>query len=127
MRLPGATVNVAAASAAAPDETSRTRPRQDDAPEFPRWERSVVQAEQIVQILGALAILAAFVLAQWRVIDARSLRYLVPNLVGSTVLAVDAYLGAQWGFVLLEGVWAIVSGVGVVTRAARGSNRSACT
>jgi hypothetical protein len=72
--------------------------------------------EQVVQILGALLILAAFVLSQWRVIDATSLRYLVPNLLGSAVLAVDAYFGSQWGFVLLEGVWALVSAAGVVGR-----------
>jgi hypothetical protein len=76
-----------------------------------RWSRS--------QILGALAILVAFVLAQWRVIDARSLRYLVPNLIGSTVLAVDAYVGAEWGFVLLEGVWAIVSAAAVAREVLR--------
>jgi hypothetical protein len=72
--------------------------------------------EQVVQILGALLILAAFVLSQWRVIDATSLRYLVPNLVGSAVLAVDAYAGSQWGFVLLEGVWALVSAAGIAGR-----------
>ncbi|HEX6987088.1 MAG TPA: hypothetical protein VF170_17045 [Planctomycetaceae bacterium] len=72
--------------------------------------------EQAVQILGALLILAAFVLSQWRVIDSESLRYLVPNLVGSAALAVDAYVGSQWGFLLLEGVWALVSAAGVVGR-----------
>jgi hypothetical protein len=75
--------------------------------------------EQVVQILGALAILAAFVLAQWRKIDAQSLRYLVPNLAGSAVLAVDAYLGSQWGFVLLEGAWAIVSAAGIAGKRRR--------
>ena len=72
--------------------------------------------EQIVQVLGALLILAAFVSSQWRLIDPSSLRYLVPNLVGSAALAVDAYVGSQWGFVLLEGVWALVSAAGVVGR-----------
>jgi hypothetical protein len=72
--------------------------------------------EQVVQVLGALLILAAFVLSQWRLVDPESLRYLVPNLVGSAVHAVDAYVGSQWGFVLLEGVWALVSAAGVVTR-----------
>jgi hypothetical protein len=78
-------------------------------------ERSVGRVEQIVQVLGALLILAAFALSQWRLVDARSLRYLVPNLIGSAALAVDAYVGRQWGFLLLEGAWAVVSAVGVVT------------
>jgi hypothetical protein len=67
--------------------------------------------EQIVQIVGAVLILAAFVSSQLRVIEPASLRYLVPNLVGSAALAVDAYAASQWGFVLLEGVWALVSAV----------------
>jgi hypothetical protein len=68
---------------------------------------------QVVQIAGALLILVAFVLAQRGRLDQRSLSYLVPNLVGSAVLAVDAWLAAEWGFVLLEGVWAIVSASGL--------------
>ena len=72
--------------------------------------------EQIVQVLGALLILVAFVLSQWRMIDTTSLRYLVPNLVGGAVLAVDAWLGREWGFLLLEGAWAVVAAVGVGAR-----------
>lgn len=66
-------------------------------------------AEQLVQVLGAVLILAAFVLAQWRRLETDSFAYLVPNVVGSAALAVDAWVGSQWGFVLLEGVWALVS------------------
>ena len=81
---------------------------------------------QFVQIAGALLILSGFVLAQFGVLDPRSLWYLVVNFAGSAVLTVDAYREAQWGFFLLELVWAIVSAFGLVqlVRRARGSGES---
>jgi hypothetical protein len=74
---------------------------------------------QLVQIAGALLILSGFVLAQFGVLDPRSFWYLLVNFVGSAVLTVDAYREAQWGFLLLELVWAIVSAVGLVQLAVR--------
>jgi hypothetical protein len=62
----------------------------------------------MIQILGALLVLAAFVLAQVGVVDQRSYGYLIANLVGAAVLTVDAYRHEQWGFLLLEAVWALV-------------------
>jgi hypothetical protein len=70
--------------------------------------------DQVVQVGGALLILSAFILAQVGRLETGSIPYLVLNLVGSTVLAVDAAIGAEWGFLLLEGVWAIVSAAGLV-------------
>jgi hypothetical protein len=64
---------------------------------------------QAIQVLGALMILAAFLLAQLERLDTGSLLYLWLNLVGSATLAVLAALGANWGFLLLEGAWAVVS------------------
>jgi hypothetical protein len=64
--------------------------------------------EQVVQVVGALLILAAFAAAQFGRLDQRSLSYLWLNLVGSAILAVLAYVESQWGF-LLETVWAAVS------------------
>lgn len=69
--------------------------------------------DQVVQVGGALLILAAFILAQMGRLETDSLPYLGLNLVGSTILAIDAWIGAEWGFLLLEGVWAIVSAVGL--------------
>jgi len=74
-----------------------------------------------VQLAGSLAILVPFVLVQFKRMTSDSLVYLVLNTAGSGVLALDAALGAQWGFLLLEGVWAIVSLVGVV-RVLRGKS-----
>jgi hypothetical protein len=79
---------------------------------------------QVIQLLGALLVLAGFVLAQRRLLDPRSRAYLLVNLVGSTVLAVDAWLGAQWGFLVLEGVWAAVSAGGLVGASRRWAQTS---
>ena len=72
--------------------------------------------EHVLQVIGALLILAAFVLAQVRRLDPHAYPYLVLNLVGSALLAVLAYVDQQWGFLLLEGVWAVVSAWGLVAR-----------
>ena len=77
---------------------------------------------QLIQILGALLILAGFVLAPFRVLDPQSPWYLLVNLVGSAVLTVDAWRQTQMGFFLLELVWAIVSAFGLI-QLARGRLR----
>jgi hypothetical protein len=74
-------------------------------------------------LVGSVLVLAGFALSQWNVLDPRSVSYLLVNAVGSGLLAVDAVVEAQWGFLLLEGVWAVVSVVGLI-RLARGRQRS---
>ena len=66
-------------------------------------------AHQLVQISGSLLILAAFAASQAGRLRIDSELYLSLNFVGSAVLAVLAWMEQQWGFLLLEGVWAIVS------------------
>ena len=64
---------------------------------------------QLVQVAGSLLILAAFAASQAGRLPIDSQRYLVLNFVGSAILAVLAWIDQQWGFLLLEGVWALVS------------------
>lgn len=79
-----------------------------------------------IQIAASLLILVPFFLAQLGKVMPSSIAYITPNLVGSVVLAVDAFIGAQWGFLLLEGVWAIVSAIALVRwlRGRRGPHTS---
>lgn len=65
--------------------------------------------DQVIQIVGALLILFAFGAVQFERMETTSRTYLTLNLIGSVILAVLALAGAQWGFVLLESVWAMVS------------------
>ena len=79
----------------------------------------------VVQISGALLVLAAFALAQARVVSPAARHYLVLNVVGAGILAVDAYAGRQWGFLLLEGAWALIAAWSLAAGALRRSTRAA--
>jgi hypothetical protein len=69
-----------------------------------------------VQIVGAVLILAAFILSQAKRTTTDSLLYLTLNLVGAVVLGVVAAVDGDPGFLLLEVVWAGVSAHGLVRR-----------
>ena len=77
-----------------------------------------------MQIVGALLILAAFAGTQFGKLGQSSLSYLWLNLIGSLILAVLAVYEEQWGFVLLETVWGLVSAWSL-TQVLRGRQPSA--
>jgi hypothetical protein len=72
---------------------------------------------QVIQVLGSLLILIPFGLAQLGRMDSRSHPYQLLNLAGAATLAADAAATGQWGFLLLEGAWAVISLVGLIKSA----------
>jgi hypothetical protein len=72
---------------------------------------------QATQILGAVAILVAYALAQFKVLDQRAYSYNLLNLFGALALGVIAYVERLWGFLLLEVAWGLVAAWGLADRA----------
>lgn len=66
-------------------------------------------AIQILSLIGAAAILAAFSAIQFRWMNPNGLVYLLLNAIGAGILVIVAWVEQQWGFLLLESVWTLVS------------------
>jgi hypothetical protein len=66
-------------------------------------------ARQLISFLGALLILVAYVGHQLGWVNARGAAYNIFNAAGSAILAWIAFHPFQVGFVVLEGVWTVVS------------------
>lgn len=64
---------------------------------------------QIVSVIGSIIILAAYIAGQRGLLPPHRRSYAVLNFIGSAVLAVVAVVERQWGFLVLEGAWALVS------------------
>jgi hypothetical protein len=72
----------------------------------------------VVQVAGSLLILGAFIASLFGWIGQTGYRYLTLNAVGSAVLTATAVIGMEPGFILLEGIWALVSLASIVGRLA---------
>jgi hypothetical protein len=64
---------------------------------------------QLVSILGAAMILAAFAALQAGKMRSESAAYLALNLAGSAILTYFAVEARNLGLIILEGAWAVIS------------------
>lgn len=67
----------------------------------------------ILEFTGAIVILVPFALVLANRLSSHAVPYLWMNLIGSVVLTYVAWVEHQWGFVLIQVVWAIVAAWGL--------------
>lgn len=65
----------------------------------------------VLQIVGALLVLTGYAASQLGLLSPKSVGYLTVNIAGAGLLAWLAWTSRDWGFLLLEGVWTLVSAV----------------
>ncbi|HWW60576.1 MAG TPA: hypothetical protein VN181_04330 [Thermoanaerobaculia bacterium] len=69
---------------------------------------------QILQLIGAVLILGAFAAQQSKRLEAETVVYQLLNCLGGFCLCAAAIATMQYGFILLEGAWTVLSAAGLV-------------
>ncbi|MGQ0629584.1 MAG: CBU_0592 family membrane protein [Sporichthyaceae bacterium] len=70
--------------------------------------------DELLEVGAAMLVLGAFTGAQLGRMSPHSATYLWLNFLGTGALALFAWLDRSWGFLLLEGVWSLISGIALV-------------
>ncbi len=68
-----------------------------------------MESETWLQLAAAAVVLLAYALGQWGVWQQKGRAFLWCNLAGSLVLGTLAARERQWGFLMMEVVWGIVT------------------
>ena len=65
--------------------------------------------DQLIAIVGAVLILGAYLALQRGWLGPKDRSYSVLNFVGAALLTWVAVVDRRWGFILVEGAWALLS------------------
>jgi hypothetical protein len=79
---------------------------------------------QVISLIGAAMVLFAYAANQRGRLTREDMWYNVLNLVGSALLTIVAVIDRRVGFILLEGLWALLSIPPLLARRAAPSGRS---
>ena len=71
----------------------------------------------VIGFIGVAMLLLAFLLNLFKMLRSESYPYLLLNLVGAALACYSSYLIRFMPFVVLEGTWAVVSGIAVLRKA----------
>jgi hypothetical protein len=70
---------------------------------------------QLLAVAGAVLILFAYLAHQLRKMSIDNVWYQLLNFIGGCCLTATAVAGRQYGFILMEGSWAVISAWGFVS------------
>lgn len=73
--------------------------------------------DQIASLVGAALILAAFAANTMGKLTSQSVAYQLLNAMGAGLLTASAVVSRNWGFIILEGTWTLIS-VGALVKLA---------
>lgn len=68
---------------------------------------------QVVSVVGAILVLTAFAAHQFKRLESETKTYQILNLIGAFCLTATAVVTRQYGFILMEGSWTVISAWGV--------------
>ena len=71
---------------------------------------------QLIAGIGAALVLAGYVALQRKWLEAGDRAYNALNFFGAALLTVVAVADRRWGFIVLEGAWALLSLPGMLGR-----------
>jgi len=73
-----------------------------------------VDISQLSSLIGAALLLFAFIALSFRRLSSESIVYHMFNFLGAILLCVSATLAINYGFLILNGAWTVVSGLTII-------------